>query len=273
MRTTRAGAYAVGSYRLVHAELARRLNAPLDRVHFTWQTTHFDNQFDLESPALTRNAFVQIGTEFSSEGSKMANAFLEALGHPLSHNLIPLIDDDGRDRRTGIQVEFAINDWMLDQLGDTQISAHARLALHAQRKEDAEMLKNLQPHPISGWRTCPLDFRHEYLGLVEAVLRSENPDLEHLCLRGQVHYGDQDRMCFIEVWGCDEDTPRRRAIRAKAGEMLGLLGIVVKNEGRDIFDIEPKRPKSSHEALRFIDKFRKMTGANGAGSKPKSADG
>jgi len=98
--------------------------------------------------------------------------------------------------------------------------------------------------------------RPEYLGMIETVLRAENPDLPNLWLFAQAHFGAEDRMAFIEVFGCDENLHRRRSIRARAGDMLVLLGITVELEtGCDVFEISPIRPRSAHEILKTIDAY------------------
>lgn len=159
-----------------------------------------------------------------------------------------------------MNVEFLIDQETVDRVAGEPLTEPLQHALLSRRKEDAERLRFLKPHPIFKWRTRVRDLRIEYLGLVETVLRSENPDLVNLRFIGQTHFGPQSRMCCVDVYGCDEDTPRRRGIRAKAGEMLGRLGIVVEMEGRDVFDIQPKRPSSAHEALKMIAKYRQLIG-------------
>jgi hypothetical protein len=106
------------------------------------------------------------------------------------------------------------------------------------------------------------DKRAEHLGWVESALRRQQPDLVHLRLVAQSHYGPPDALAFVEVYGLDADRTRRRAIRAEAGDLLRRLGYRVEVEpGRDVFDITPVRPRSAHEELHMLQRLRKACSA------------
>lgn len=78
------------------------------------------------------------------------------------------------------------------------------------------------------------------LGRVEHDLRASNPDLD-FSLVGQAHYG-QSGFAFIEVYGIDDPTSRRR-IRKEAGECLERLGFTVELiDTTDVFHITPISP-------------------------------
>lgn len=82
--------------------------------------------------------------------------------------------------------------------------------------------------------------RHVALGRVEHDLRASNPDLDFY-LVGQAHYG-QSGFAFIEVYGIDDQTTRRR-IRKEAGECLERLGFPVELiDTKDVFHITPVSP-------------------------------
>jgi hypothetical protein len=101
---------------------------------------------------------------------------------------------------------------------------------------------------MSDPRTCDL-------GQVETLLRRKHSDLPHLRLVGQSHYVSGG-FAFIVVFGVDEDTSRRRAIRAEATELLHALGYDVHLEaGHDVYELYPKRPRSKHEELKILADF------------------
>ena len=94
-----------------------------------------------------------------------------------------------------------------------------------------------------------IDNRYDHLGWVETHLRHENSDLPALRLTAQSHYNSEG-FAFIDVYGVDQDTPRRRSIRTAAQDLLERLGHrVVLEHGRDVYSITPDRPTSNHEAL------------------------
>lgn len=97
------------------------------------------------------------------------------------------------------------------------------------------------------------DRRLEHLGWIEAALRAGNPNLPHLRICAQSHYGPPDRIAFVDVYGVDDDRTRRRQIRADAGDLLQRLGYVVGLEpGRDVYDVAPVRPVSAHDEIRML---------------------
>ena len=105
------------------------------------------------------------------------------------------------------------------------------------------------------------DRRPKHLGWIETALRADNPDLPHLEISAQSHYGPPDHVAFIDVYGVDDDTMRRRQIRSQAGDQLRRLGYTVELEpGRDVFDIAPVRPASAHERLRMLGDLRAARG-------------
>ena len=58
---------------------------------------------------------------------------------------------------------------------------------------------------------------------------------------------------LVVVSGVDADQAQRRQIRAEANDLLGRLGYAVEiAPGRDVFDLEPVRPASSHEQLQML---------------------
>jgi hypothetical protein len=78
------------------------------------------------------------------------------------------------------------------------------------------------------------------LGRVEHDLRASNPDLDFY-LVGQAHYG-QSGFAFIEVYGIDDQTTRRR-IRKEVGECLERLGFPVELiDTKDVFHITSISP-------------------------------
>lgn len=95
------------------------------------------------------------------------------------------------------------------------------------------------------------DGRDIHLGWVKTYVRSTCPVLPSLMLIGQAPYGSPG-FAFIDVYGVDKDRSRRRRIRADATQLLIRLGHSVELEGRDIFDIDPVRPRSRHEALSML---------------------
>lgn len=98
-----------------------------------------------------------------------------------------------------------------------------------------------------------VDRRSEHLGWIETALRAWHPDLPNLALSGQAHYGPPDCLAFVVVSGVDADQAQRRQIRAEANDLLGRLGYAVEiAPGRDVFDLEPVRPASSHEQLQML---------------------
>ena len=109
-----------------------------------------------------------------------------------------------------------------------------------------------------------IDRRAEHLGWIEAAVRAVNPDLPRLALCVQSHYGPPDAVAFVAVCGVDDDCTRRRAIRAEAGELLRRLGYHVGLEpGRDVYDIQPDRARSSHDALDMIARLHAAMICNG----------
>lgn len=77
--------------------------------------------------------------------------------------------------------------------------------------------------------------RPHALWRVEKGLQTENPHLDFY-LAGQAHYG-QAGFAFIEVYGIDEQTTRRR-IRKEAGERLERLGFPVELiDTKDVFHV------------------------------------
>lgn len=107
------------------------------------------------------------------------------------------------------------------------------------------------------------DERASHLGSIETYLRTTNPDLHPLVLIGQAHYGSPG-FAFIEVLGAGEDRARRRRIRADATHFLTRLGHRVELEGRDIFLIDPIRPRSRHEGLSMLAALKRKLGADEA---------
>jgi hypothetical protein len=104
------------------------------------------------------------------------------------------------------------------------------------------------------------DFRPDHLGWVETWLRSRNGDLPNLRLYGQAHYSSPG-FAFIDVFGVDHDRDRRRSIRSEASDLLIRLGHVVELEpGRDIFILDPLRPRSSHEAVAMLQALQSLVG-------------
>lgn len=82
--------------------------------------------------------------------------------------------------------------------------------------------------------------RHIALGRVEFDLKAANPDLEFY-LVGQAHYGEVG-FAFIEVYGVDDQTERRR-IRREAGERLETMGFPVELiDTKDVYHITPISP-------------------------------
>lgn len=97
------------------------------------------------------------------------------------------------------------------------------------------------------------DKRSRYLGWAEVALRIANPDLPTLRLSAQSHYGPPDRLAFISVSGTNGDRCRRKKIADNAAKLLQRLGCTVELEpGRDVYDVKPKRPSSSHERLSML---------------------
>lgn len=77
--------------------------------------------------------------------------------------------------------------------------------------------------------------RPHALWCVEQALQAENPELDFY-LVGQAHYG-QAGFAFIEVYGIDAQTTRRR-IRREAGERLETLGFPVELfDTKDVFHV------------------------------------
>jgi hypothetical protein len=107
------------------------------------------------------------------------------------------------------------------------------------------------------------DFRPDHLGWVETWLRSRNEDLPNLRLYGQAHYTSSG-FAFIVVFGVDHDRDRRRSIRSEASELLIRLGHAVELEqGRDIFILDPLRPRSAHEAISMLHALQGLLGPAG----------
>ena len=97
------------------------------------------------------------------------------------------------------------------------------------------------------------DKRPEHLGWVETALQAANPTLSQLRISGQSHYGPPDRLAFVDVFGVDGDRTWRREIRAEANYILLRLGYAVELEpGRDVYDVTPLRPTSSHDRIRML---------------------
>lgn len=112
--------------------------------------------------------------------------------------------------------------------------------------------------------------RAAHLGWVEVALRDRNKNLANLRIEAQCHYGPRTSIAFIEVFGVDNDTARRRAIRKEAGEMLTSLGYDVSLEpGRDIFFVSPVRARSAHERLQMLTLMQKSLRAS-VGDDPES---
>ncbi|MBN2906687.1 MAG: hypothetical protein JXJ18_08265 [Rhodobacteraceae bacterium] len=99
------------------------------------------------------------------------------------------------------------------------------------------------------------DTRVEDLSLVQIELQARNPDL-NLHLAAQCHYGPPN-FAFIIIFGADDDTPRRRAIRAEAVDLLRQLGHMVELlPGRDVYSLNPLVPESAHERLEMLKRIR-----------------
>lgn len=97
------------------------------------------------------------------------------------------------------------------------------------------------------------DERPEHLGWAEQALRAANPDLPHLRILAQSHYGPPDRIAYVEVLGVDSDRTRRHQIRADASNILRRLGYTVDLEiGRDVYDVAPVQPTSAHDQIRML---------------------
>ena len=93
----------------------------------------------------------------------------------------------------------------------------------------------------------------EHLGWIEVALRAANPDLPHLRISAQSHYGHPDHLAFIDVYGVEDDCSRRRQLRAEASDLLRRLGYTVEIEpGRDVYDVTPHRPVSAHDEIRML---------------------
>lgn len=100
------------------------------------------------------------------------------------------------------------------------------------------------------------DERREHLGWVEVALRTAGPDLVHLQIPTQLHYGPSDRIAFVEVFGVDSDRTRHRQIRADASDILRRLGYTVDLEiGRDVYDVAPVQPASAHDRMRRLQRL------------------
>ncbi|SEL62978.1 hypothetical protein SAMN05444413_11250 [Roseivivax marinus] len=98
-----------------------------------------------------------------------------------------------------------------------------------------------------------VDRRSEHLGWIETALRAGNPDLPNLALFGLAHYGPSHCLAFVVVSGVARDQVRRRQLRTEANDLLRRLGYAVEIEpGRDVYDLVPIRPASSHERLRML---------------------
>lgn len=105
------------------------------------------------------------------------------------------------------------------------------------------------------------DKRCAHLGWVETALQTAHPDLPHLRISGQSHYGSPDGIAFVDIYGVDSDRIRRRQIRADAGDMLRRLNYKVELEpGRDVYDLKPIRPESAHDRLRMLQHLRSSGG-------------
>lgn len=99
------------------------------------------------------------------------------------------------------------------------------------------------------------DLRSEHLAWVELYLRSENDDLHELWLTGQSHFGSSG-FAFIVVHGVENDHLRRRAIRESARRILECLEYDIELEPRrDVYNIDPSRPMTSHDAMLMLSKL------------------
>jgi len=108
------------------------------------------------------------------------------------------------------------------------------------------------------------DRRPEHLGWVQIALQAAHTDLPHLRISGQSHYGPPDRIAYIDVYGVEDDSARRRQIRDQAGELLQRLGYtVVLEPGRDVYDVSPLRPISAHERMQMFERMRAALGTKG----------
>lgn len=96
------------------------------------------------------------------------------------------------------------------------------------------------------------DIRARDLGQVETYLRRQHPDLPRLRLIAQCHYSSSG-FAFIVIFGVDDDKLRRRFVRAEASKLLQDMGHVIDLEpGRDVYELDPERPRSMHEELAFL---------------------
>lgn len=96
------------------------------------------------------------------------------------------------------------------------------------------------------------DTRPKHLGWIETRLRIDHPDLPRLRLSGQAHYTAAG-FAFVDVFGVEDDNPLRRTIRSAATDLLRHLGHDVELErGRDVFSMDPIRPRSNHEAVDML---------------------
>lgn len=90
---------------------------------------------------------------------------------------------------------------------------------------------------------------------MEVALRAANPDLPHLRISAQSHYGPPDRIAFVEVFGLVSDRTRRQ-LRADASVILRRLGYTVDLEiGRDVYDVAPVQPASAHDRMRMLQRL------------------
>lgn len=97
------------------------------------------------------------------------------------------------------------------------------------------------------------DPRSTHLGWIETALRAENEELPHLRIVAQSHYGPPDYFAYIEVHGVGGDRERRKDLQAQVSHLLRQLGYTVKLEqGRDVYLVKLKRPKSAHDRIRML---------------------
>ena len=105
--------------------------------------------------------------------------------------------------------------------------------------------------------------RREHLGCVEAAGQSAHPDLPDLQISAQSHYGSSNCVAFINVCGVEDDYIRRRQVRSEASEFMRQLGYRVEIEqGRDVYDLEPIRPASTHDRIHMLQLFKQACGQN-----------
>ena len=108
----------------------------------------------------------------------------------------------------------------------------------------------------------PQDPRPEHLGWVETALRVANPDLPHLRITAQSHFGPYKHIAFVAIHGLSDDRVLRQRLRIEADNLLRELGYTVELEhGRDVYDVAPSRPASAHDEIRMLRCLRAACGA------------